>query len=316
MEKKSWHFSDMKMALSAGRTACSPAWRMGLCCLALLYLALVLACPVTALAGTRRKPTPMKIYVGESLLFEKEEEILAWKISDESVLAAEREVGSSARMTLRAEKPGSVKAYFVTESGADWYRITVEEPSFRIRVVPMTKNAVVITIKNNTDQTFEALKLAYQLVGTDGTVLAEGERITGASIAGRTIYLSVALEDPSAVDAKASQKLLQATPYSRLLQYTYTDMSQEVQKKVADQVTGGTKRIQVQVENPTEELVFATAFVRFYNAQDRLTSLVVRRFSVGAEGSNSFRVQAGTLQDPDYDHYSVYLAGYSKHYQK
>ena len=310
----------MKMALPAGRaacrTACRIAWRMGLCCLALIYLALIFSCPGTALAGTRRKPTPMKIYVGETLLLEKEEEILAWKISDESVLAAEREEGAPGRMILHAGKHGSVKAYFVTASGADWYRITVEEPSFRIRVVPMTKDAALITIKNNTDQTFEALKLAYQLVGMDGTVLAEGERITGASIAGRTIYLSVALEDPSAVDAKASQKQLHVTPYSRLLQYTYTDRSQDVRKKITDQVTGGTKRIQVQVENPTEELVFATAFVRFYNAQDKLTSLVVRRFSVGAEGSNSFRVQAGTLQDPDYDHYSVYLTGYSKHYQK
>ena len=173
-------------------------------CLA-LAMAVTLLAPVTAQAAA--KTENVTLYKGEVLKSYVFGTIKSVSSSKKSVVSVKKD-GSNAAMT--AKKTGKATVSIKTNRGTYKYVVTVKKLDVTAKLSDMGEGYMLLTVKNNTKQTFTDVVVDYVIKNDQGETVKTDRKIVSGVVAGKTVYAYVYYDNYSYTvdETKCSAKVV------------------------------------------------------------------------------------------------------------
>jgi hypothetical protein len=148
----------------------------------------------------------------------------------------------------------------------------------------MGNGNLLVTVKNNTKQTFEDIILTYTLRDETGEVKEKNTVTVYDVVAGKTVYTSISYS-PYAFTPDLSQCTVTATSVDRNPSYKYTNASSKVTTTVTqeDSDSANTMKFSVKTKNTLKDKrVYGYVYIRIYDEDGNLVDL--EKLSVSLKG--------------------------------
>lgn len=280
-------------------------------CLALAMLITIIP-PVTAEAAT--KTEKMTLYKGETV------EITAFYGIIKSVSSSKKSVASvkkkSGKAVITAKKSGKATVSVKTNRGSFKYVITVKKLDITVKLTDMGKGYMLLTVKNNTKQTFTQIAVDYVLKNDQGATFKTDTTTVSDVVAGKTVYDKIYYDNYNyTVDAaKCSAKVVGD---SRSLMAKYKNVTSKIKTSKTEKDGGnGILEIVFKTKNTQKkDSAYVTHYVLIYDSNNQVIGLTKDYEYLKAGKMDTGSVKAGTYYYGDaYDHYKVVTVAYSTIY--
>lgn len=282
-------------------------------CLAVAMIAVLLPATVTQAAT---KAESLTLYVGEKIYVTNYSNVSKVSTSNKAVVAAAKDKENATHANLTAKKAGTATVTITTKSGTMKYKVTVKKLSFDVKLTQLSEGEVLISVKNNTKQTFDYAYVTYTLKGADGAVLEKDKKMVDDLLPGKTSYAKI-IYSTYDFTIDISQCSGKVTEVDRSISAKYTDRSAKV--SITDtmdlDVNPGYATLTMKLKNKISSSVSGTVYIMLYDAADQLIG--VRPLSIYLKGSaiETETVKLDTKYSyPTYDHYKLAIRAYSKAY--
>lgn len=154
-------------------------------CLTLALLVTVLS-PVVAEAATKMRN--LTLYTGEAIYVTDYYKVKSVSSSKKSVITAAKDKENNKHANLITKKTGKAVVTVKTEGGTYQYKITVKKLDVSVKMTDIGHGNILLTVKNNTKQTFTALALEYSLKDANGDEVVHDVEKVQDVVAGKTAY--------------------------------------------------------------------------------------------------------------------------------
>lgn len=273
--------------------------------------------PVTAQAAT--KTDKLTLYKGEayeiSLLLGKLKSVSSSKKS----VAPVKKVDGKAVIT--AKKVGKATVTLKTNRGNYKYVVTVKKFDITAKISDMGNGTMLLTIKNNTKQTFTNIDVDYKIVDDQGTTRKTDTKAVSDVVAGKTVYETVSYESYNyAVDeTKCTAK---ASVYSgfgggRSASYKYKNVGSSI-KTTVDEDTSEADTVKLTIKSKStvkNDSANVTNYVLIYNSMDQIIGMRKVPFYLRAGKLDTYDLKIDTKYVyKDYARYQVVTVAYSSTY--
>lgn len=284
-----------------------------------LTLALVVTMiPVTtARAATTKKKLTM--YAGETFYYTIfGNGITSVKTSKKSVVTVKKDADNKNRIIFTAKKKGSAKLTVKCKDYSDRTQtmelsITVKKPNFSVKLQKMEDGYVLLSLKNNTKQTFDQVLVQYVFKDADGEEVKSDSKIVYNVPAGGQVYEELMYENYS-YDVDIEESSAKVVEVAHSPQYKYTNANDKLDCKMSEEVVtddyGSSQTVlTVNYKNKHKEKLEGTVFFLIYDAEDHVID--VRELSVYIKGKASDTHDI-KIYNKNYDHYELKKAVYYK----
>ena len=235
-------------------------------CLALAMLITIIP-PVTAEAAT--KTEKMTLYKGETV------EITAFYGTIKSVSSSKKSVASvkkkSGKAVITAKKSGKATVSVKTNRGSFKYVITVKKLDITVKLTDMGKGYMLLTVKNNTKQTFTQIAVDYVLKNDQGATFKTDTTTVSDVVAGKTVYDKIYYDNYNyTVDAaKCSAKVVGD---SRSLMAKYKNVTSKIKTSKTEKDGGnGILEIVFKTKNTQKkDSAYVTHYVLIYDSNNQV----------------------------------------------
>lgn len=282
------------------------------CLAVVMIITLLPAVPTKAATKTEN----LTLYVGEAIYVTNYYDVTKVTSSNKKVLAAAKDKENKSHANLTAKKAGTSNVTITTKRGTMKYKVTVKKLSFDVKLTQLSEGEVLVSVKNNTKQTFDYAYVTYTLKGEDGAVLEKDKKMVDNLLPGKTSYAKIMYStyDFTIDIDQCSGKI---TEVDRSISAKYTDRSSKV--SITDtmdmDVNPGYATLTLKLKNKVSSSVSGTVYIMLYDSGDKLIG--VRPLSIFLKGSavNTETVKIDTQYSyPTYDHYKLATRAYSKDY--
>jgi hypothetical protein len=163
---------------------------------------------------------------------------------------------------------------------------------------------LLLTVKNNTKQTFDSVTLSYTLKGADGDVITKDTKTIYDVVAGKTVFSYLSYDNRN-YTLDLSQCTVKAAGDSRSISYTYTDASKKVKTTVTPEWDGSNIKFSIKSKNTDKtHTVSGYNYIRVYDEDGNLVDLI----------SDSIYLKAGAVNSTTRSSYfssSIDTSGYT-----
>lgn len=276
-------------------------------CLA-LAMAVTLLAPVTAQAAV--KTENVTLYKGEVLKSYVFGTIKSVSSSKKSVVSAKKD-GSNAAMT--AKKTGKATVSIKTNRGTYKYVVTVKKLDVTAKLSDMGEGYMLLTVKNNTKQTFTDVAVDYVIKNDQGETVKTDRKIVSGVVAGKTVYAYVYYDNYSYTvdETKCSAKVVAD---DRSLTAKYKNVASKINTTIEEDTSeADTLKLTFKSKNTQKkDPANVEHYVLVYNAMDQVIGLRTVSFYLKAGKMDSYELKIDTKYGyKDYDHYKVVTVAYS-----
>lgn len=243
--------------------------------------------PVTAQAAT--KTQKMTLYVGEAVnLSYYNADIKSISSSKKSVVKVAKVKGEKRKATLDAKKAGKATVTVKTNKGNEKYVITVKKFDISIKMTEMAPGKILLTIKNNTSQTFNFIKVAYTLYSPDGEPLVKDEKTVDNVVAKKTVYDTISYStyqyNVDVTQCVAKAKVYDLYGGGRSLSRKYKNQSSNV--TVKDSIDG--QKITLTSKNKSNKTsVQGNNYILLYDENGKVVDMLTSSFYLKAGGMDT-----------------------------
>lgn len=196
----------------------------------LLAVCLVMALAVTALAPVSAKAaTKTKkytLYKGESFYLTNFSKVKSVSSTNKSVVKVVKDKKDYTHANIYAKKSGEATVTVKTSKGTMKYVITV-------KLSKMRDGYVLLSVKNNTKQTFDKVIVEYTLRDSEGAVTRKYEEAVYDVVAGKTAYDCIYYSSYS-INPDISKSTAKVADLTHDPEFKYTGMSSIVTAKVKE----------------------------------------------------------------------------------
>lgn len=279
-------------------------------CLTLLMAVTILPA-VPAQAATKK----MTLYAGESVYFTDYSDVSKVSSSNKKVLAVAKDKDYPTHANMTAKKAGKSNITVKTKKGTSKYTVTVKKADFKIKVSQIAGSQILLSVKNNTGQTFDYANVTYTLKNAAGEVVEKDTKLVDDLVAGKTVYESFLYTSKEELDlTKCSAKV---TALSRSLSATYKECASKV--KVTDSADTSTKpgyvTFNLKLQNKSKQNVEGAVYVLLYDADDQLIGVRTYYTYLKAGAVKTDSVSADIQYTyTNYDHYKVVKTLFTKQF--
>lgn len=255
-------------------------------------MVIAVAAPGEISAATKADKT-LTLYVGES--YEGElpgyNVISSVKSSNSNILTAAKnskdkyeyklkaKKAGTANVTVKYKKSGKTKTYTL--------KVTVKKLDFKTTLTDEGWR-MMLSIKNNTKQTFEYVKFEYTLKDASGKVVKKSWDYAENVVAGKTVYTTFVynFQEYTPDVTKCSVKV---TSVDRTVDYKYTDASSSVKTTVKKQVNESEGKIDftIKTQNTLKKSVVGWVFISVYDESGNLIDVSINNIALGAKKKGS-----------------------------
>lgn len=272
-------------------------------CLALTMVITVIA-PITAEAKTRTKS--ITLYKGEAIYITDYSKVKSASSSKKSVVKVAKDKKDNTHTNVYALKSGKATVTVKTARSTVKYVITVKKPSFSVNLKNLGNGNVLLTIKNNTKQTFDTIVVEYTIRDAEGNECRKDTTTVNKVVAGKTVYEMIYYSSYS-IDADISQSSAKVVAMFHDPDYKYTNQSSKVTTKVKED---GDK-LSVTSKNTSKKVsISGKNYVLFYDAEGSIIYEAWNSFYLSKGG-----VDTSTVYYPsslEYDDYEIKTVAFSQ----
>lgn len=276
--------------------------------------------PMTAQAATI--PKKLTLYVGESCDLWISCESLKGVASTNKAVVVAKAKKADKMCTITPKKAGTAtvtikeKEYFSKKVTASKIKVTVKKPSFTCKVQPVDGGYVLLSVKNNTKQTFETALWNYSIKDTTGEVIkSKTDDNIYKLIAGKTYFEKVYVGENYDVDYENS-----TVKVTKLGRYYVTNTYKALPQGAVEYTELNTEQTDSQInfdlklKNTLNKEVEVRYYVIAYDANNNIIDVPCSGTrTLGkkeVKTANSNFVSISSYSHPNYDHYKIVLQGY------
>ena len=276
-------------------------------CLA-LAMAVTLLAPVTTQAAT--KTQNVTLYKGEVLKSYVYGTIKSVSSSKKTVVSAKKDSGN---VEMTAKKTGKATVSIKTNRGTYKYVVTVKKLDITAKISDMGDGYLLLTVKNNTKQTFTSVLVDYVIKNDQGATVKSDSRLVSGVVAGKTVYELLSYDQYSYTvdETKCSAK---AVADNRSLTAKYKSVASKINTKIDEDTSEeDTLKLTFKSKNTQKnEAANVSHYVLIYNAMDQVIGLRTVSFYLKAGKTDSYEIKIDKKYGyKDYDHYKVVTVAYS-----
>lgn len=285
--------------------------RVATACLALAMAVTLLAPVTTAQAAT--KTEKVTLYKGETLKSFVLGTVKSVSSSKKSVVTAKKESGNA---VMTAKKTGKATVSIKTNRGTYKYAVTVKKLDITTTLSDMGGGYMLLTVKNNTKQTFTQVAVDYVIKNDQGATVKTDRKVVSGVVAGKTVYDTIYYDNYSYTvdETKCSAK---AVADDRSLTAKYRNVASKVKTTVDEDTSeADTLKLTFKSKNTQKkDSANIEHYVLIYNAMDQVIGLRTVSFYLKAGKMDSRDLKLDTKYGyKDYDHYKVVTVAYSYSY--
>lgn len=269
--------------------------------------------PVTAQAAT--KTEKMTLYKGEIVKNYVYGTLKSVSSSKKAVATVKKDSGNA---VITAKKPGKATISIKTNRGTFKYAVTVKKLDVTATLSDMGNGNMLLTVKNNTKQTFTYVSVDYVIKNDQGETIKTDTKLVDDVVAGKTVYDSVYYDsyhytiDETLCSAKVVGD-------DRSLIAKYKNVTSSI-KTTIDEDTSAADTIKLTIKSKNtqkKEAAYVDHYVLIYNSMDQVIGLKTVSFylKAGKLDTNSTSIDTSKYSSyKDYAYHKVVTVAYSTVY--
>ena len=272
-------------------------------CLTLALFVTVLS-PVVAEAATKTRS--LTLYKGEAIYVTDYNKVKSVSSSKKSVVSVAKDKKNNKNANITAKKTGKATVTVKTAAGTYKYNITVKKLDVSVTMTDMGAGYILLTVKNNTKQTFTGVAVEYSLKDESGSEVAHDVEKLYDVVAGKTAYKTLYYSSYS-YTPDLTQCSAKAVAAERNPSYSYKNQTSNFSVKY--ELNDG--KIVFTLSNKSKTTAInGKVYALCYDANDNVIGLVSTSAYLkgGAKDTTSRLVSTGT------DHVKIVSSAYSYHY--
>jgi hypothetical protein len=284
-------------------------------CLALVMLiAMVPAVNVTNVQAAKKEK--LTLYKGE-VLTESYYGVSVKSVSSskKSVVSVKKEKGSKNKVDITAKKAGTATVTVKTTGATYKYTVTVKKLDVTGTLKDMGNGTLLLTVKNNTKQTFSYVEMTYTLKDENGETQVKDTKTISGVVAGKTVYSTISYSSYS-YSIDLSKCSVKATGDDRSITATYKNASSKVKCTVKAQNDGeGDYVLTVKSKNTLKkQSVSGTNYIRVYDENGNLVYMRPVSFYLKGSGVDTQTCKLYMGMSADIDHYTYKVTTVAYYY--
>lgn len=269
--------------------------------------------PVTAQAAT--KTEKMTLYKGEIVKNYVYGTLKSVSSSKKAVATVKKDSGNA---VITAKKPGKATISIKTNRGTFKYAVTVKKLDVTATLSDMGNGNMLLTVKNNTKQTFTYVSVDYVIKNDQGETIKTDTKLVDDVVAGKTVYDYVYYDsyhytiDETLCSAKVVGD-------DRSLIAKYKNVTSSI-KTTIDEDTSAADTIKLTIKSKNtqkKEAAYVDHYVLIYNSMDQVIGLKTVSFylKAGKLDTNSTSIDTSKYSSyKDYAYHKVVTVAYSTVY--
>ena len=269
--------------------------------------------PVTAQAAT--KTEKMTLYKGEIVKNYVYGTLKSVSSSKKAVATVKKDSGNA---VITAKKPGKATISIKTNRGTFKYAVTVKKLDVTATLSDMGNGNMLLTVKNNTKQTFTYVSVDYVIKNDQGETIKTDTKLVDDVVAGKTVYDYVYYDsyhytiDETLCSAKVVGD-------DRSLIAKYKNVTSSI-KTTIDEDTSAADTIKLTIKSKNtqkKEAAYVDHYVFIYNSMDQVIGLKTVSFylKAGKLDTNSTSIDTSKYSSyKDYAYHKVVTVAYSTVY--
>lgn len=243
-------------------------------------------------------------WCGEAIYFTDYSKVKSVSSSKKSIVKVEKDKERNTHANLYAKKTGKSVVTIKTGSGTTKYNVTVKKLDVSVKMSDMGGGNILLTVKNNTKQTFDDVTIEYTLKDPDGNVFDKEQVNVYDVVAGKTVYKSIYYSAYTySVDIEQSSG--KAVSASHNPSKKYKNQSSNI--SVSDKIDGD--KLILTTKNKAKNVnVSGCNYILFYDASGKVIDLMTSSLYLKA---GEVDTSSKSLYGVEYDHYVIKSVGYS-----
>jgi hypothetical protein len=279
-----------------------------------MLIAMVPAVNVTNVQAATVKKS-LTLYKGEAIYFTDYSTVKSVSSSKKSVVTVKKDSERDYRANITAKKTGKATLTMKTKSKTYKYTITVKKLDVTAKITDMGNGYLLLTVKNNTKNTFTSVDFSYTLKNEQGEVVKSDTRSVSNVVAGKTVYDYISYDNYS-YDVDPSKCSAKATGVSRDPDATYKNVSSKVTYTVTEDDNGSdTLTLSVKSKNTLKkDYARGYHYILVYDADNNVIGLKTINIylKAGAVNTDTAKIYYGPYgYQYGYDHYKVVTVAYT-----
>ena len=225
--------------------------------------------PVTAQAAT--KTEKMTLYKGEIVKNYVYGTLKSVSSSKKAVATVKKDSGNA---VITAKKPGKATISIKTNRGTFKYAVTVKKLDVTATLSDMGNGNMLLTVKNNTKQTFTYVSVDYVIKNDQGETVKTDTKLVDDVVAGKTVYDYVYYDSYhyTVDETLCSAKVVGD---DRSLTAKYKNVTSSI-KTTIDEDTSAADTIKLTIKSKNtqkKEAAYVDHYVLIYNSMDQVIGL-------------------------------------------
>lgn len=269
--------------------------------------------PVTAQAAT--KTEKMTLYKGEIVKNYVYGTLKSVSSSKKAVATVKKDSGNA---VITAKKPGKATISIKTNRGTFKYAVTVKKLDVTATLSDMGNGNMLLTVKNNTKQTFTYVSVDYVIKNDQGETVKTDTKLVDDVVAGKTVYDYVYYDSYhyTVDETLCSAKVVGD---DRSLIAKYKNVTSSI-KTTIDEDTSAADTIKLTIKSKNtqkKEAAYVDHYVLIYNSMDQVIGLKTVSFylKAGKLDTNSTSIDTSKYSYyKDYAYHKVVTVAYSTVY--
>lgn len=271
--------------------------------------------PQVATTQAATKTEKMTLYKGEIVKNYVYGTLKSVSSSKKAVATVKKDSGNA---VITAKKPGKATISIKTNRGTFKYAVTVKKLDVTATLSDMGNGNMLLTVKNNTKQTFTYVSVDYVIKNDQGETIKTDTKLVDDVVAGKTVYDYVYYDsyhytiDETLCSAKVVGD-------DRSLIAKYKNVTSSI-KTTIDEDTSAADTIKLTIKSKNtqkKEAAYVDHYVLIYNSMDQVIGLKTVSFylKAGKLDTNSTSIDTSKYSSyKDYAYHKVVTVAYSTVY--
>lgn len=272
-----------------------------------LALALVMVISLVPAMNTKAATTKksLTLYVGEAIYYTDYGKVKSVSSSSKSVVSVAKDKKNNTHANITPKKAGKATVTIKTVYGTHKLTITVKKLNFKVSMKDLGNGNILVSVKNNTSQIFDSVKVAYSLVDMYGNEVARDYITVSALIPDLVSYGTISYSRSTFTPdiESCAAKVVYA---DRSINYKYTNRGSKVSKKVTSENDQSSYlEVNVTLKNTISDNVSGYCYLQVYDCDNNLIGIEKRSVYLRGNSIETYKFTLFKSNYPAFDHYTI-----------
>jgi hypothetical protein len=241
------------------------------------------------------------MYIGEEIYLTNFYAVKSVSSTDKSVVSITKDKSNKLHANVRALNKGTSTVTVKTKKGTFKYKITVKNLDVTSYLTDLGNGKYLLSVKNNTAQTFETMTLECTLRDAEGNALEPKTATVKNAVSKKTVYAVISNTDESFVpDLSQSTVTVQTAERSLIAKYVNVSSRMKTTVKRKDKGTSNKMKFTVSTKNTLSgKYVSGNVYIIIRDGDGKIVNMTTPKDSFALNGGATSKKYSCTASFPE-----------------